>query len=225
MSNIIECRSVSFSYNEGNNKTEVLKNLNFEIKSGETTAIIGQSGCGKSTLLNLMAGLDTPTEGVMLIDNINISKISETDRTDLRAKNLGFVYQFHHLLNDFPAIYNVALPLLIMGSDKNEALLKSKKILTKVGLENRLNHKPSELSGGERQRVAIARAMITEPACLLADEPTGNLDAANAAEVLELIIELNKNKTTALLIVTHDLSIANKMGRKLTLSNSEIHET
>ena len=225
MSNIIECRSVSFSYNEGNNKTEVLKNLNFEIKSGETTAIIGQSGCGKSTLLNLMAGLDTPTEGVMLIDNTNISKISETDRTDLRAKNLGFVYQFHHLLNDFPAIYNVALPLLIMGSDKNKALLKSKKILTKVGLENRLNHKPSELSGGERQRVAIARAMITEPACLLADEPTGNLDAANAAEVLELIIELNKNKTTALLIVTHDLSIANKMARTLTLFNSEIHET
>ena len=225
MSNIIECRSVSFSYNEGNNKTEVLKNLNFEIKSGETTAIIGQSGCGKSTLLNLMAGLDTPTEGDMLIDNINISKISETDRTELRAKNLGFVYQFHHLLNDFPSIYNVALPLLIMGSDKNKALLKSKKILTKVGLENRLNHKPSELSGGERQRVAIARAMITEPACLLADEPTGNLDAANAAEVLELIIELNKNKTTALLIVTHDLSIANKMARTLTLFNSEIHET
>ena len=225
MSNIIECRSVSFSYNEGNNKTEVLKNLNFEIKSGETTAIIGQSGCGKSTLLNLMAGLDNPTEGDMLIDNINISKISETDRTDLRAKNLGFVYQFHHLLNDFPAIYNVALPLLIMGSDKNKALLKSKKILTNVGLENRLNHKPSELSGGERQRVAIARAMITEPACLLADEPTGNLDAANAAEVLELIIELNKNKTTALLIVTHDLSIANKMARTLTLFNSEIHET
>ena len=225
MSNIIECRSVSFSYNEGNNKTEVLKNLNFEIKSGETTAIIGQSGCGKSTLLNLMAGLDNPTEGVMLIDNINISKISETDRTELRAKNLGFVYQFHHLLNDFPALYNVALPLLIMGSDKNKALLKSKKILTNVGLENRLNHKPSELSGGERQRVAIARAMITEPACLLADEPTGNLDAANAAEVLELIIELNKNKTTALLIVTHDLSIANKMARTLTLFNSEIHET
>ena len=225
MSNIIECRSVSFSYNEGNNKTEVLKNLNFEIKSGETTAIIGQSGCGKSTLLNLMAGLDTPTEGDMLIDNINISKISETDRTELRAKNLGFVYQFHHLLNDFPALYNVALPLLIMGSDKNKALLKSKKILTNVGLENRLNHKPSELSGGERQRVAIARAMITEPACLLADEPTGNLDAANAAEVLELIIELNKNKTTALLIVTHDLSIANKMARTLTSFNSEIHET
>jgi lipoprotein-releasing system ATP-binding protein len=225
MSNIIECRSVSFSYNEGNNKTSVLKNLNFEIKPGETTAIIGQSGCGKSTLLNLMAGLDTPTEGDVLIANINISKISEKDRTELRAKNLGFVYQFHHLLNDFSSLYNVALPLLIMGVDKSDALLQSKKILTKVGLENRLNHKPSELSGGERQRVAIARAMITEPTCLLADEPTGNLDAANAKDVLELIIELNTDKTTALLIVTHDLSIANKMSRKLTLTNGEINET
>ena len=225
MSNIIECRSVSFSYNEGNNQTSVLKNLNFEIKSGETTAIIGQSGCGKSTLLNLMAGLDTPTEGDVLIANTNISKISEKNRTELRAKNLGFVYQFHHLLNDFSSVYNVALPLLIMGVDKSGALLKSKKILTKVGLENRLNHKPSELSGGERQRVAIARAMITEPTCLLADEPTGNLDAANAKDVLELIIELNTDKTTALLIVTHDLSIANKMSRKLTLTNGEINET
>ena len=225
MSNIIECRSVSFSYNEGNNKTSVLKNLNFEIKSGETTAIIGQSGCGKSTLLNLMAGLDTPSEGDVLIANTNISKISENERTELRAKNLGFVYQFHHLLNDFSSVYNVALPLLIMGVDKSDALLKSKKILTKVGLENRLNHKPSELSGGERQRVAIARAMITEPTCLLADEPTGNLDAANAKDVLELIIELNTDKTTALLIVTHDLSIANKMSRKLTLTNGEINET
>ena len=225
MSNIIECRSVSFSYNEGNNQTSVLKNLNFEIKSGETTAIIGQSGCGKSTLLNLMAGLDTPTDGDVLIANTNISKISEKNRTELRAKNLGFVYQFHHLLNDFSSLYNVALPLLIMGVDKGGALLKSKKILTKVGLENRLNHKPSELSGGERQRVAIARAMITEPTCLLADEPTGNLDAVNAKDVLELIIELNTDKTTALLIVTHDLSIANKMSRKLTLTNGEINET
>ena len=182
------------------------------------------SGIGKATLLNLMAGLDTPTEGEVLITNTNISEISEKDRTELRAKNLGFVYQFHHLLNDFSSLYNVALPLLIMGVDKSDALLQSKKILTKVGLENRLNHKPSELSGGERQRVAIARAMITEPTCLLADEPTGNLDAENAKEVLELIIELNTNKTTALLIVTHDLSIANKMGRKLTLTNGEIHE-
>ena len=193
MSNIIECRSVSFSYNEGNNQTSVLKNLNFEIKSGETTAIIGQSGCGKSTLLNLMAGLDTPTEGDVLIANTNISKISEKDRTELRAKNLGFVYQFHHLLNDFSSLYNVALPLLIMGVDKGGALLKSKKILTKVGLGNRLNHKPSELSGGERQRVAIARAMITEPTCLLADEPTGNLDHKNANLIFDSILEYRKS--------------------------------
>ena len=225
MSNIIECRSVSFSYIEGKNKTSVLRNLNFEIMAGEKIAIIGQSGCGKSTLLNLIAGLDTPTDGDMLINNSNIAKISEKDRTELRAKNLGFIYQFHHLLNDFSSLYNVALPLLIMGTDKDDALIKSTKILTKVGLENRLNHKPSELSGGERQRVAIARAMITEPACLLADEPTGNLDAANAEDVLELIIELNKEKTTALLIVTHDLAIANKMSRKLTLTNGQIHET
>ena len=224
MNNIIECRSVSFSYNEGKNKTSILKNLNFEIKSGEKVAIIGQSGCGKSTLLNLIAGLDTPTDGDMLINNINISKIKEKDRTELRSKNLGFVYQFHHLLNDFSALYNVALPLLIAGFDKSKALIKSTQLLTKVGLEHRLNHKPTELSGGEKQRVAIARAMITEPNCLLADEPTGNLDSTNAADILELIVELNKDKTTALLIVTHDLTIANKMSRKLILADGKIQE-
>ena len=224
MNNIIECRSVSFSYNEGKNKTSILKNLNFEIKSGEKVAIIGQSGCGKSTLLNLIAGLDTPTYGDMLINNINISKIKEKDRTELRSKNLGFVYQFHHLLNDFSALYNVALPLLIAGFDKSKALIKSTQLLTKVGLEHRLNHKPTELSGGEKQRVAIARAMITEPNCLLADEPTGNLDSTNAVDILELIVELNKDKTTALLIVTHDLTIANKMSRKLILADGKIQE-
>jgi len=224
MNNIIECRSVSFSYNEGKNKTSILKNLNFEIKSGEKVAIIGQSGCGKSTLLNLIAGLDKPTDGDMLINNINISKIKEKDRTELRSKNLGFVYQFHHLLNDFSALYNVALPLLIAGFDKSKALIKSTQLLTKVGLEHRLNHKPTELSGGEKQRVAIARAMITEPNCLLADEPTGNLDSTNAVDILELIVELNKDKTTALLIVTHDLTIANKMSRKLILADGKIQE-
>ena len=224
MSNIIECRSVSFSYNEGNNKTEVLKNLNFEIKSGETTAIIGQSGCGKSTLLNLMAGLDTPTDGDVLIANTNISKISEKDRTELRAKNLGFVYQFHHLLNDFSSLYNVALPLLIMGVDKGGALLKSKKILTKVGLENRLNHKPSELSGGERQRVAIARALITEPTCLLADEPTGNLDPQTSLEVMEVLQEINKQGNT-ILMATHDYALLLKYPSKtLKCDNSQIFE-
>jgi len=222
MSNIIECRSLSFSYIDGNNQTSVLNNLNFEVELGDSIAILGQSGCGKSTLLNLIAGLDSPSEGDVLINNTNIAKLNEKDRTELRSNNFGFVYQFHHLLNDFSSIYNVALPLLIRGDNKESAILYSKKILTKVGLENRLNHNPSELSGGERQRVAIARAMVTEPACILADEPTGNLDAKNAKDILELILELNENNATSLVIVTHDLSIANKMNRKLTLSNSKL---
>ena len=224
MSNIIECRSLSFSYIDGNNQTSVLNNLNFEVELGDSIAILGQSGCGKSTLLNLIAGLDSPSEGDVLINNINIAKLNEKDRTELRSNNFGFVYQFHHLLNDFSSIYNVALPLLIRGDNKESAILNSKKILTKIGLENRLNHNPSELSGGERQRVAIARAMVTKPACILADEPSGNLDAKNAKDVLELILELNENNTTSLVIVTHDLSIANKMNRKLTLSNSKLDD-
>jgi lipoprotein-releasing system ATP-binding protein len=224
MSNILECRSLSFNYGDGNSKTSVLKNLDFRVKTEERIAIIGQSGCGKSTLLNLLAGLDMPSEGEVLIENKNIANMKERQRTELRAKNLGFVYQFHHLLKDFSAIYNTALPLLINDFDKNEALTKAENILKKVGLESRTNHKPSELSGGERQRVAIARAMITEPACLLADEPTGNLDERNAKDILDLIIELNSNQHTALLIVTHDLSIANKMSRQFELTDGHLNE-
>ena len=224
MSNIIECRSLCFSYSEGENKTTVLDNLNFEVKPGEKVAIIGQSGCGKSTLLNLIAGLDKSSTGDVLINNSNIAKLNEKDRTELRSKNLGFVYQFHHLLNDFSSLYNVSLPLLIKGIDKRKAVKLAEDILKKVGLEKRLKHKPAQVSGGERQRVAIARAMISEPACLLADEPTGNLDANNAKDVLDLIVELNDSKRTALLIVTHDLSIANMMDRKLELSNQRLIE-
>ena len=224
MSNIIECRSLCFNYGDGDSKTSVLNNLNFKVGTNEKIAIVGQSGCGKSTLLNLMAGLDSPSDGEVLINNINISNLKERQRTELRAKNLGFVYQFHHLLKDFSAIYNTALPLLINDVDKNEALKKAENILKNVGLENRITHKPSELSGGERQRVAIARAMVTEPACLLADEPTGNLDEKNARDVLDLIIELNNNQNTALLIVTHDLSIANKMSRRFDLTDGSLNE-
>tara|TARA_B110000003_G_scaffold111973_1_gene114615 strand:+ start:92 stop:769 length:678 start_codon:yes stop_codon:yes gene_type:complete len=224
MSNIIECRSVCFSYTEGNNQTPVLRNLNLEVSSGDSIAILGQSGCGKSTLLNLIAGLDHPTEGEVLVNNINISELDEKNRTELRSNNLGFIFQFHHLLNDFTSLYNVALPLLINGSNTDNAMALSTKLLTDVGLENRLNHKPSELSGGERQRVAIARAMITKPACLIADEPTGNLDSKNAEGILELIIDLNSKATSALLIVTHDLGIANKMERKLNLADQELVE-
>jgi len=225
MNNIIECRSLCFSYTEGGNQTSILSNLRLEVKSGESIAILGPSGCGKSTLLNLIAGLDTPSSGDVLINNSNITKLNEQDRTELRANTFGFVYQFHHLLNDFSSVYNVAMPLLIKGVDKESAIAQSEKLLTRVGLENRLNHKPSELSGGERQRVAIARAMVVEPDCLLADEPTGNLDAKNAKDVLELILELDEDNTSSLVIVTHDQGIAKKMNRTLTLSNQQLIET
>jgi len=225
MNNIIECRSLCFSYTEGSNQTTILSNLKLDVKSGESIAILGPSGCGKSTLLNLIAGLDTPSSGDVLINNSNITKLNEQDRTDLRANTFGFVYQFHHLLKDFSSVYNVAMPLLIKGIDKESAIAQSEKLLTRVGLENRLNHKPSELSGGERQRVAIARAMVVEPDCLLADEPTGNLDAKNAKDVLELILELDENNTSSLVIVTHDQDIAKKMNRTLTLSNQQLIET
>ena len=225
MNNIIKCRSLCFSYVEGDNQTSILNNLSLDVKPAESIAILGPSGCGKSTLLNLIAGLDTPSSGDVLINNSNITKLSEQDRTELRAGTFGFIYQFHHLLNDFSSIYNVAMPLLIKGIDKERAIAQSEKILTRVGLENRLSHKPSELSGGERQRVAIARAMVVEPDCLLADEPTGNLDAKNAKDVLELILELNENRTSSLVIVTHDQDIANKMNRTLTLTNQQLIET
>ena len=224
MNNIIECRSLCFSYTEGSNQTCILSNLRLDVKSGESIAILGPSGCGKSTLLNLIAGLDTPSSGDVLINNSDITKLNEQNRTELRANTFGFVYQFHHLLNDFSSVYNVAMPLLIKGVDKEGAIAQSEKLLTKVGLENRLSHKPSELSGGERQRVAIARAMVVEPDCLLADEPTGNLDSKNAKDVLELILELNENDTSSLVIVTHDQDIAKKMNRTLTLSNQQLIE-
>ena len=225
MNNIIECRSLCFSYTEGSNQTSILSNLRLDVKSGESIAILGPSGCGKSTLLNLIAGLDKPSSGEVLINNSNITKLNEQGRTELRANTFGFVYQFHHLLNDFSSVYNVAMPLLIKGVDKESAIAQSEKLLTRVGLENRLNHKPSELSGGERQRVAIARAIVVEPDCLLADEPTGNLDAKNAKDVLELILELDENNTSSLVIVTHDQDIAKKMNRTLTLSNQQLIET
>ena len=224
MNNIIKCRSLCFSYVEGDNQTSILNNLSLDVKPAESIAILGPSGCGKSTLLNLLAGLDTPSSGDVLINNSNITKLSEQNRTELRAETFGFIYQFHHLLNDFSSVFNVAMPLLIKGVNKESAIAQSEKILSRVGLENRLSHKPSELSGGERQRVAIARAMVVEPDCLLADEPTGNLDAKNAKDILELILELNQNRTSSLVIVTHDQDIAKKMNRTLTLSNQQLTE-
>ena len=199
-------------YREGSGEAlHVLKDINFSLKAGETAAIIGASGSGKSTLLNLLGGLDTPTSGQVLINNDNLFTINEKARCDIRNQYLGFIYQFHHLLPEFTALENVAMPQLINGTDKDEAIEQSTQLLTEVGLGERLHHKPGELSGGERQRAAIARALINSPDCILADEPTGNLDRKNAENALELIMQLNRSYKTSLIMVTHDMHIAEQL--------------
>ncbi len=199
-------------YKEGSGEAlHVLKDINFTLKAGETAAIIGSSGSGKSTLLNLLGGLDIPTSGQVLIKNDNMFTVSEKSRCHVRNQHLGFIYQFHHLLPEFTALENVAMPQLIHGMDKHKAREKSIQLLTEVGLADRLEHKPGELSGGERQRAAIARALINSPDCVLADEPTGNLDRKNAENALELIMQLNKSFKTSLIMVTHDLHIAERL--------------
>jgi lipoprotein-releasing system ATP-binding protein len=225
MSDLIQCQQVSYHYNSGKVKTPVLETLNLSISQGESIAILGQSGCGKSTLLNLLGGMSQPSAGQVFLSGNNLSKLNEDKITDLRAQHLGFVFQFHHLLKDFSALDNVAMPLLIRGDNKQTALTSAKKLLSKVGLKDRVDHRPAELSGGERQRVAIARALITQPSCLLADEPTGNLDAKNAADVLSLMIELNQAQNSALVMVTHDKKIAQKMQRILVLENGQLSES
>ncbi|MDC9726247.1 MAG: lipoprotein-releasing ABC transporter ATP-binding protein LolD [Candidatus Thioglobus sp.] len=221
MSSIIRCKDLNYHYEDGSQQNQIINNLNFEVQAQESIAILGQSGCGKSTLLNLLGGIDHPSSGQVIINNTDLSTLNETEITQLRADNLGFVYQFHHLLKDFNAINNVMMPLLIQGIDKKSAQQAATKILATIGLEHRHNHLPSELSGGERQRVAIARALITQPKCLLADEPTGNLDRQNADEVLNLMIKLNQTHNSALIIVTHDERIAEKMQRVLVLENGQ----
>ncbi|CAB9540193.1 Lipoprotein-releasing system ATP-binding protein LolD [uncultured Gammaproteobacteria bacterium] len=222
MSKIIECSELNYNYHNGSVQTPVLNALNLVVNQSESLAIVGQSGCGKSTLLNLLGGMSQPSAGKVMVNGSDLSQLNEKKITLLRAQYLGFVYQFHHLLKDFSALDNVAMPLLIRGDDTQTALKKSSKILTDIGLQDRLNHKPAELSGGQRQRVAIARALINKPNCLLADEPTGNLDAKSAKEVLGLMMELNQQQKSALILVTHDMSIAKKMDRFLTLENGTL---
>ncbi len=222
---MIKCQDLDYSYHDGEVKTSVLSSLNLNIGKGESIAILGQSGCGKSTLLNLLGGIDKPTQGKVWLDNIDLTTLTEEKITQLRAQHLGFVYQFHHLLKDFSALDNVAMPLLIRGDNKQAALLAASELLSTIGLKDRFDHRPAELSGGERQRVAIARALITQPSCLLADEPTGNLDAKNAADVLSLMIELNQAQNSALVMVTHDEKIAQKMQRILVLENGQLSES
>lgn len=223
MNSIIKCRKISYHYNDGTDNNQIINNLDLIVQPAESIAILGQSGCGKSTLLNLLGGIDKPTQGQIIINKTDLNGLTESQMTELRAENLGFVYQFHHLLKDFNALKNVMMPLLIQGESQAQAQTKALEILTTVGLDHRLNHLPSELSGGERQRIAIARALVTKPNCLLADEPTGNLDNKNAIEVLNLMIELNQAHDSALIIVTHDEKIAKKMQRVLVLENGRFN--
>lgn len=214
---LLECIELSRHFADGAHKIEVIKKLNFKVNAGERIAIVGPSGSGKSTLLHLLGGLDKASSGVVKINNTSWYAMSEPKRCALRNQSLGFVYQFHHLLPEFSALENVAIPLLLGHASVNQAQMAAKEILNHVGLSHRLHHKPGQLSGGERQRVAIARALVQKPACILADEPTGNLDQVTAHGVFDLMLKLNEQLNTALVIVTHDHSIAARMDTIYTL--------
>lgn len=220
---IIKCFNLRKSYIEGKNIINVLNNIDLNIIRGEKIAIVGPSGSGKSTLLHLLGGLDKPTSGNVVIDNQDLQDLSEKKRCALRNHKLGFIYQFHHLLPEFSAIENVAMPLMLRKSySYMQAKLEAKEFLCKVGLMDRLEHKPSELSGGERARVAIARALVHKPDCILADEPTGNLDQTTANNVFDLMLQINEQIKTALIIVTHDKNIAAKTSKVLALKNGKL---
>ena len=219
MSNLLKCHNVCKTYHEGAFDTQVLKGVSFDLSKGELASIIGTSGSGKSTLLHILGALDDATEGYVTFLDHNLAQLSSNHQAKLRNKHLGFVYQFHHLLSDFSAIENVAMPLLIGGVKVTQAKLAAKALLDKVGLSHRLNHRPSELSGGERQRVAIARALVNSPALVLADEPTGNLDHKTALAIYDLMRELNQESGTAFLVVTHDGELAAKMDRQLHMQD------
>jgi len=220
--NVISCRHLRKSYTQGPQQVDVLLDINLNVRPAECVAIVGSSGSGKTTLLNLLGGLDAPSGGEIYVAGQDLSRLSESERGQLRNRYLGFVYQFHHLLGEFSALENVAMPLLIGGQSSREAYPRASELLGEVGLSHRLNHKPSELSGGERQRVAIARALVASPRCVLMDEPTGNLDRRTAEGIHTLMQTLNKSLQTSFVVVTHDERFAASLDRVLVLNQGKL---
>ena len=216
---VLSASHIAKVYEEGDLKTDVLADVSFTLKRGETLAIVGASGSGKSTLLHIIGGLDTLTRGEVEVEGKNLSRLSDADRGRVRNRSMGFIYQFHHLLPEFTALENVCMPLLIRGVAIAEAERQAGDLLGRVGLSKRLGHKPAELSGGERQRCAVARALVTRPAVVLGDDTTGNLDEGNAAQVYDLMLELNREIGTSFILVTHDSRLAQRMDRTLELHN------